>query len=94
MSTLSPTIQDHLLNLQGTAGNEHAQAIIAGYFNTYTVADAGQELWLLLTIALTATNAPNSQHPQEREQLLLFYEYTKALIAATEKLYVLANHSS
>jgi hypothetical protein len=88
MTTLPAHIAEHYYSLHNTASAADATAVIDGFVNEYTAEEAGRELWLLFSGALTSEHLPYSDIAQERKCMLHFYEYTKALLEATYALRV------
>lgn len=87
MSTLPIAIQENMHKLDTPEAHLHAVAIIKGYFETFSADDAGDDLWQLLICILTTENVPHINLAEERKHWLHFYEYTRAVLVAVEKLY-------
>jgi hypothetical protein len=86
MTTLPADITEHYYSLHEHSSAANAAAIIDGFINEYTAEEAGRELWLLFSGAITSEHLPFSDIAQERKCILHFYEYMKALLAATYAL--------
>lgn len=93
MTTLPAHIAEHYYSLHHPNPDTvaDAAAVIDGFINEYTAEEAGRELWLLFSGALTSEHLPYSDIAQERKCMLHFYEYTKALLEATYVLRTIKN---
>lgn len=83
MNMLPAEIQEHYYSLTESDNNFSAKAIIHAFFNEYNPVEAEKELWLLFSGAITSKLLPNSEHPEERECMLRFYEWMKAVLGAS-----------
>ncbi len=90
MNTLPVEIQEHYYSLHEPGAAANAAAVIDGFVNEFAEEQADRELWLLFSGALTSSHLPFVKLAEERECMLHFYEYVKAVMHAT---YVL-NHEA
>ena len=88
MSLLSPDVLLHVFDLEiDNDAKAAAEAIIKGYLKEFSAEGVGQDLWALTALRLTAPNVPHIERHEEREHWVIFFEYTKALLMAVERLY-------
>ena len=87
MTTLPSHITEHYYSLHQPGTEASAHAVIEGFTNEFTAEEAGRELWLLFSGAITSHHLPYADEPVERQCMLHFYEYAKAMMEAVYSLH-------
>jgi hypothetical protein len=82
MNTLPAEIQEYYYSLNEKPSTENAQLLMTEFFKEFPPEKAEQELWLLLSGALTSTHLPYASLPEERGCMLHFYEWMKVVVKA------------